>query len=558
MLERTGAQILVDQLKIHGVETVFCVPGESYLHVLDALYDVSETIRLISCRQEGGAAYAAEAYGRLTGKPGICFVTRGPGASNASIGVHTAFQGSTPMILFIGQVARGHSDREAFQEIDYRRMFGQMAKWVSQIDDPRRIPEFLSHAFHLAMSGRQGPVVLALPEDMLAERASVPDAEPYRQVRSAPHPGDMAGLRQMLATAKRPLMMVGVGGWTPEAALDIRAFAKANHLPTIAAFRSQDLLDNHADYYIGATGVGGNPALLQRVKDSDFLLVVGARLDQLTTAGYAMVDIPRPKQKMVHIYPDPAELGRVYQADLLINATMPEFATAARTLPSVDGNVWADWTRAGREEYLRYIEPTEVPGLVNFGQILAYLNKHLPAETIVTNGAGNYTAWCHRFYEFSVPRTQLAPISGAMGYGVPAALAAKLVHPERIVLSFAGDGCFLMNGQELATAMMYGLNIIFIVVNNNMMGTIRMHQERQYPGRVSGTSLVNPDFAAYARAFGAYGEVVEKTGDFPDAFERAQAAGRPALLELRVDPEALTPTTTLSGTREAALARKKA
>jgi len=557
MSERTGAQVLVDQLKIHGVDTIFCVPGESYLAVLDALYDVSETIRLIACRQEGGAAYAAEAYGKLTGKPGICFVTRGPGATNASIGVHTAYQSSSPMILFIGQVPRAHQEREAFQEIDYRRMFGQMAKWVSQIDDPRRIPEYVSRASHLAVSGRPGPVVLALPEDILTEAVAVPDAGPYRRAKAAPAPEDMLALREMLAGAERPLLIVGLAGWTPEAALDIRAFAEANQLPTAAAFRSQDVVDNRADYYIGATGVGSNPNLNKRMRNADLLLVAGARLDQLTTAAYKLIDIPRPKQKLVHVYPDPDELGRVYQADLLINATMPEFAAAARNLAPVDGSQWAGWARSGREEYLKFIKPTPTPGQLNFGEILAYLREHLPAETIVTNGAGNYTAWCHRFYEFSVPRTQLAPTNGSMGYGVPAALAAKLVHPERVVLAFAGDGCFLMNGQELATAMMYGLNIIFIVVNNGMLGTIRMHQERNYPGRVSGSTLVNPDFAAYARAFGAHGEVVEKTEDFPAAFERALAANRPALIELRVDPEALTPGSTLSATREAAVAKKR-
>jgi acetolactate synthase-1/2/3 large subunit len=556
MIERTGAQILVDQLKIHGVEAVFCVPGESYIHVLDALYDAADAIHLISCRQEGGAAYAAEAYGKLTGRPGICFVTRGPGASNASIGLHTAHQDSTPMILFIGQVARGHADREAFQEIDYRRMFGQMAKWVGQIDEAGRIPEYLSRAFHTAVSGRPGPVVLALPVDMLAEKALAADTGPYQRPKAAPHPGDMAKLREMLAAAERPLLMVGRCGWTTTAAKDIRAFAEANHLPVVAAFRSQDIVDNRAAYYLGATGVGGNPALNERIKTSDFLLIAGARLDELTTRGYSLVDIPRPRQKMVHVYPDPAELGRVYQADLLINATLPEFAAATRELAPVEGPKWADWARAGREDYLNFIKPGPGPGAVNFGEILVYLRQNLPTNAILTNGAGNYTGWVHRFYEFSEPHTQLAPISGAMGYGVPAAIAAKVVYPERLVIALAGDGCFLMNGQELATAMKYHLNIIFIVINNNMLGTIRMHQERNFPGRVSGTTLVNPDFAAYARAFGAHGEIVERTEAFRAAFERALAADRPALIELRVDPEALTPTSSLSATREAALAKK--
>ena len=554
MHQRSGGQILVEQLKIHGIEAVFCVPGESYLAALDALYDAADTIRVIACRHEGGASFAAEAYGKLTGRPGVCFVTRAPGATNASIGIQTAYQSSTPMVLFVGQARRDRMDREAFQELDYRRMFGQMTKWVSQIDDVRRIPEYVSRAFHLAVSGRPGPVVLALPEDMLTDQCAVVDAAPYGRSKASPAPADMRTLREMLAAAERPLMIVGLGGWTPEAAMDIRAFAQANNLPTIAAFRSQDLIDNHAEIYIGVAGVAINPALARRIKAADFLLVVGARLDEPTTNGYTLVDIPRPRQRMVHVYPDPDELGRVYQAEVLINATMPEFAAAARDLAPLDGSRWAAWARAGRDDYLKFIEPAPAPGTVNVSQILTYLRERLPAETIFTNGAGNYTAWCHRFYEFSIPRTQVAPLNGTMGYGVPASIAAKVVHPDRIVISVAGDGCFLMNGQELATAIHYGLNIIFIVINNNMYGTIRMHQEQRYPGRILGTTLTNPDFAAYAQAFGAYGEVVTTTEDFPAAFERAVKAERPALLELQVDPEAVTPTLSLSGMREAALA----
>jgi len=553
---RTAAQTLIHQLHIHGVGAVFCVPGESYIHVLDALYEHHESIRLISARQEGGAAYMAEAYGKLTGRPGICFVTRGPGASNASIGVHTAWQDSTPMILFIGQAPRSHLDRDAFQEIDYRRMFGPMAKWVTQIDDARRVPEYLAHAFQLAVSGRPGPVVLALPEDMQSERHDVPDARPYQRLRAYPSPDDMRTLHQNLSRAERPLMIIGGSGWALDGVADIRAFAAANALPTVAAFRSQDLIDNHSPHYIGFTGVGVNPKLAQRLKESDLILAVGTRLDHMTTGGYTYLDVPRPHQTLIHVHADPDELGWVYQADLFINATPSEFATAARALPPVDGKRWAGWAESGRTEYLKYLEPTPMPGPINIGEIVSYLHERLPADSIITNGAGNYTAWVHRFYEFSIPRTQLAPISGAMGYGVPAAIAAKVVHPERIVVSFAGDGCFLMNGQELATAVHYGLNIIFIVVNNNMYGTIRMHQERNYPGHVHGTSLTNPDFAAYARAFGAYGEVVERTEDFGDAFERALQANRPALLELRVDPEAITPNTTLSAMRDEALAKQ--
>lgn len=546
---RTGAQVLVDQLRIHGVDTAFCVPGESYLAVLDALYDVSNTIQLITCRQEGGAAYAAEAYGKLTGKPGICFVTRGPGATNASIGVHAAHQDATPLILFVGQVPRNQLEREAFQEVDYRQMYGSLTKWASQIEDAARIPEYISRAFHVATSGRPGPVVLALPEDMQRDSVDVPDGEPYRVPQAAPTASDMAQLRALLEDAQRPMLLAGHCGWTPAAIGDLRAFVQQNNLPAVAAFRCQDLFDNRSAHYVGATGVGGNPKLNQRIREADLLLIVGARPDALTVDRYTLMQIPRPKQRLIHIYPDPNELGRIYQADLPVAATMAGFAAAARAMPPVESHKWDGWLADARADYLDYIEPTEVPGSVNLGQILAWLKERVPTDTIMTNGAGVYTAWCHRFYEFSQPRTQLAPIVGSMGYGTPAAVAAKVVHPERVVVSVAGDGCFLMNGQELATAMMYGLNFVTVVVNNGMLGTIRLHQERHFPGRVSGTTLVNPDFAEYARSFGAHGEVVEQTEDFPAAFERALASGKPAVIELRVDPEALSPTETLSGVR---------
>lgn len=549
MNKRTGAQILVDQLKIHGTDTIFCVPGESYLAVLDSLYDAAESIELITCRQEGGAAYAAEAYGKLTGRPGICFVTRGPGATNASIGVHTAHQDSTPMILFIGQVPREQLEREAFQEIDYRQMFSSEAKWVSQIEDAGRIPEVLSRAFHVATSGRPGPVVLALPEDMQHDEVAVADGEPYRPARAWPAPDDLARVRTLMAEAQRPIMIVGKCGWTDAGLADLRKFAEASGIPTAAAFRCQDLLDNRSDCYIGATGVGANPRLNQRVKEADLVLLLGARPDALTVERYTLMDVPRPQQTLVHIYPDPDEIGRIYTPDLPICATLSEAAAALAALEPVSDRAWVDWRTAARQEYLEFIQPTAVPGAVNFGEVLAHLRDVLPADAILTNGAGNYTSWCHRFATFTQPHTQLAPIVGSMGYGVPAAVAAQAVHRDRTVVAFAGDGCFLMNGQEMATAMMHELNIIFIVVNNNMLGTIRMHQERHYPSRVSGTSLVNPDFAAYAAAFGAHGEVVERTEDFPAAFERARNAGRPALIELRVDPEALTPTQSLSAVR---------
>lgn len=546
MTQRSGAQLLVDQLVLHGVDTVFCVPGESYLRVLDALFAQRDSLRLITTRQEGGAAYMAEAYGKLTGQPGICFVTRGPGASNASIGVHTAYQDSTPLILFIGQVPRAQLGRDAFQEVDYRHMFAPLAKWVMQIDNARRLPEFVSRAFHLATSGRPGPVVLVLPEDMQGDEVDLTDPLPYQRIKAAPAPEDMQTLRAMLAKARRPLLVVGREGESPVGIADLRAFAAANQLPAITTVRAQDLLDNRSPYYAGSLGVGVNPVLLGQVKEADLLLVVGSRLDGLSTAGYSLLNIPRPKQTMIHVYPDPAELGRIYQADLLINATLPEFAAAARALKPLDSARWSAWRELLRQDYEAYRQPTPAPEAVNLSEVVDYLSQRLPAGTIITTGAGNYTAWVQRFFQFSTPRTLLGPISGAMGYGVPAAVAAKIVHPERVVVSFSGDGCFLMNGQELATAMHYGLAIIFIVVNNGMYGTIRMHQERHFPGRVYGTSLTNPNFADYARAFGASGEVVERTEDFAEAFERALRAERPALLELRVDPEAIMPGKRLS------------
>jgi acetolactate synthase-1/2/3 large subunit len=536
---RAGAQLLVDQLLVHGVDTLFCVPGESYIAVLDALYapEREGRIRLISARQEGGAAFMAEAYGKLTGRPGVCFVTRGPGASNAAIGVHTAYHDSTPLILFVGQVARGYSEREAFQEIDYRRMFAPIAKWITQVDDPARLPELLARAFQLAVSGRPGPVVIALPEDMLDEQSAVADAAPYQRVQAHPGAAQIAAMRRLLAQADRPLLLVGGGDWSAGAAADIRAFAQANRLPAAASFRAQDIVDNRAAEYVGALGVGGNPALKRRFEEADLLLVAGDRLSEMVTDDYRLLSAPRPRQRLIHVFPEPSELGRVYQADLPILAGMAEFAAAARAMPPVDGARWAAWAAGARADYEGSLRHEPSGGAVDLGAVFAYLRGRLPRDAIVTNGAGNYTAWCHRFLQFSAYRSQVAPINGTMGYGVPAAVAAKLVHPERMVVAFAGDGCFLMNGQELATAMRYGLNVIIVVINNRVYGTIRMHQERRFPGRPIGTDLANPDFARYAEAFGAHGEMVLRGEDFAAAFERAAAAGRPALIELRTEPD---------------------
>ena len=550
---RSGGRILVDQLGIHGVDTAFCVPGESYLDVLNAFYDVRERMRMIVCRQEGGAAFMAEAYGKLTGRPGICFVTRGPGATNASIGVHTAYQDSTPMILFIGQVGSDVVEREAFQEMDYRRMFGQMAKWVAQIDRADRIPEYISHAFHIAVSGRPGPVVLSLPEDMLVSQAVAIDAQPYARVKAHPGMADMDRMREMLAQAQRPLVILGGGDWSTSACEDIRAFIEANNLSASCSFRRQDLLDNRHPNYCGDVGIGISPALAERVRSADLILTIGARLGEMTSGGYTLFSIPRPAQRMVHIHPSSDELGRVYQAELMINAGMQEFAGMAARLVPVDSSRWHEWTHRGREEYLKNLEHGTMPGELDLGEVMAFLRKRLPDNAIITNGAGNYSGWVQRFYQYTGFRTQLAPTNGAMGYGVPSGVAAKVVHPDRVVVSFSGDGCFTMNGQELATAMQYDLPVLFIVVNNSMYGTIRMHQEREYPARVYATTLKNPDFAALAKAYGLHGEVVNKTAEFEPAFERAIASGKPALLELRIDPEAITTRTSLTAVREQAV-----
>ncbi|MEK7360716.1 MAG: thiamine pyrophosphate-binding protein, partial [Pseudomonadota bacterium] len=501
-------------------------------------YAQRNSLRYIICRQEGGAANMAEAYGKLTGKPGICFVTRGPGATNASVGVHTAFQDSTPMILFIGQVGSDFVEREAFQEIDFRRMYGQMAKWVASIDRVERVPEYLSHAFHCAMSGRKGPVVLALPEDVLTQTAVAADTDPYQEVLAHPGAGDIAALRRMLAGAERPLAILGGSGWNANACADLRQFVETNGLPAGCAFRFQDLFDNSHANYAGDIGIGINPKLAQRVKDADLLLVIGARLGEMTTSGYTLLSVPRPAQKLVHVHAGAEELGRVYQGDLLINSGMPQIAAALAAMPPVESKTWREWTASARADYLEWTKRKVMPGKVQLWDIVDFLKRRLPADAILANGAGNFSSWLHRFYPHRMFRTQLAPTSGAMGYGVPAAVAAKIVHPQRMVVSWNGDGCFLMCGQELATAMQYGAKVIFVVVNNGMYGTIRMHQEREYPARVHGTALTNPDFVMLARAYGLHGELVEDTSEFAAAFERAAAAGKPALIELRIDPQA--------------------
>ncbi|MBI3375872.1 MAG: thiamine pyrophosphate-binding protein [Betaproteobacteria bacterium] len=556
---RHGGKILADALVAQGVDLAFGVPGESFLPVLDGFYDLRERCRFIVCRQEGGASYMAEAYGKLTGKAGVLFVTRGPGATNGAVGAHTAFQDSTPMVVFIGQVGNDFVEREAFQEIDYRRMYGPMAKWVAQVDRAERIPEYVSHAFHTATAGRPGPVVLALPEDMLFSQAAVSDAPHHKVVRPAPSADDMRELSGLLAGAERPLVILGGGGWDANAVAAMRGFLEASSLPTGCAFRCQDLLDNRSPVYIGDVGIGINPKLAQRVKQADVLLVVGARLGEMTTSGYTLLEVPVPRQKLIHVHAGTEELGRVYQATLPINSGYPQFVDALAGI-RVDGSLWDAQLKAARAEYEAWIEPKTLPGELQYGEIIRWLRANLPEDAIVAGGAGNFASWLHRHFQYLRFRTQLGPTNGSMGYGVPAAIAAKIAEPQRTVIALTGDGDFLMTGQELATAAQFGAGIVVLLVNNGMYGTIRMHQEREYPGRVFGTALENPDFVALARAFGGHGELVERTAEFAPAFARSleftHRRNKPALIELRIDPDAISPGTTLSALRAASLARK--
>ena len=543
-MTRTGARILVDQLLVHGADTAFCVPGESYLGVLDAIRDTQ--LRLVVARHEAAAANMSDAYGKLTGRPGLCLVTRAPGATHAAVGVHTAYQDSTPLILLVGQVPRRHLGREAFQELDYARLFGEMAKWVAVVEDAAALPELVSRAFHTATSGRPGPVVIALPEDVQADEADVADAEPYRPGRSAPSAEEVERALELVTAAERPLLVVGGGGWSEQTGRDVLAFAEASNVPVATSFRRQDYVDNASRAYAGVLTIGIDPELARRVEEADLIFALGTRLGEIATRQYSLLEPPRPRQRLVHVHADPDELGRVYEADLPIVSGSPQFAAALRP---VDGAHRAGWVEEARAGYLANLRHDPLPGDLQLGDVMAHLRERLPDDAVLTNGAGNYTVWCHRFYEFRRYGTQLAPCSGTMGYGIPAAVAAKVLHPERIVVCVSGDGDFLMSGQELATAVQYGAAIVVLVVNNGMLGTIRMHQERQFPGRAIGTDLVNPDFVAYARSFGAHAALVERTADFPGAFEDALAAGRPALLELRVDPEAITPRATLTEIR---------
>ena len=564
MTARLAGHALVEALIAQGVHTVFGVPGESYLAVLDGFYQHREQIRFIACRQEGGAAFMAEAHGKLSGRPGICFVTRGPGATNASIGLHTAFQDSTPLILFVGQVASDQRDREAFQELDYRQVFGPgtlgLAKWVGEVQSAERLPEYVARAFHTALQGRPGPVVLVLPEDMLTQAISAPVLPRAEPALAWPAPGALRDLRAMLMTAQRPLVIAGGSGWDAEAARALQRFAENWQLPVGCAFRFQDTFDNRHPLYAGDVGIGINPRLAQRVKDADLIIAVGARLGEMTTGGYTLIEAPRPRQRLVHIHAGPEELGRVYAADLLLQSAMACAAMALEGLAAPVQVPWTAWTKTAQADYqANHLAPAVAP--LDMAVVMKTVQRLAPEDTVYTNGAGNFSGWLHRYVRYPGlqhhGRSQLACTSGAMGYGFPAAVAAALLHPERTVVNVAGDGDFLMNGQELATATGYGANrgagrLICLLVDNGSYGTIRMHQEREYPGRVSGSDLFNPDFAAMARAFGWRAATLAATEGFEAAFAQALQPGAPMLIHLKLDADVSTSRSTLSAIREAA------
>ena len=544
---KTAARLIVEALEQNGIERIFCVPGESYLALLDALHDSKIAITL--CRQEGGATMAAEAWGKLTGRPGVAMVTRGPGATNASSGIHVGRQDSTPMILFIGQVGRTMRGREAFQEIDFRRMFSEMAKWIEEIDSADRVTEVVSRAFYEATSGRPGPVVLSLPEDMLRETTARANPKPWVQVETHPGLTQMAELQKMLWRAKSPFVIAGGPRWSEAAVAGLRRFAERFQLPVGCSLRRQALFDNEHPNYAGDVGIGINPELAKRVKEADLLLLIGGRMSEMPSSGYTLIDIPEPRQTLVHVHPGAEELGRLYRPALAINASPTAFVAALEGLQPPNEIPWTGSAATAHDAYLRWSTPTVNPGPVQLGEIVAWLRQRMPEDGIVTSGAGNYSVWLHRFFRHRRFGTQLAPTSGSMGYGLPAAVAGKLRHPERMVVCLAGDGDFQMTMQEFVTAVQAEANLIVVVVNNGIHGTIRMHQERDYPGRHVATALVDPDFAAYARACGGHGESVAATADFAAAFERCVAANKPAIIELAFDPEAITPSRTMSQIR---------
>jgi acetolactate synthase-1/2/3 large subunit len=560
MSKQIAGHLLVQCLVEQGVSHVFGVPGESYLAALDGFHAYREHIQFVINRQEGGAAFMAEAHGKLTGRPGVCFVTRGPGATNASIGVHTAFQDSTPMVLFVGDVASDSRDREVFQEVDYQSFFGPstkgMAKRVERIDDARRIPEYVARAFATAMNGRPGPVVLTLPEDMLVQEVDVAPLPRVEPVAAWSDPGALRTLREMLLQAQRPLVIAGGSGWTPQSAQALQRFAENWRLPVGNAFRFQDTFDNWHPQYAGDIGIGINPKLAQRVKDSDLILAIGPRLGEMTTGGYTLLQAPRSRQKLVHIHASAEELNRVYQADLAINATMNAAARSLEVLTAPPSLSWEDWTLGCQQDYLENLQPQTLPGDIDMPAIVGLLQKHLPHDAVVTNGAGNFASWMHRFFRHhglaKGYKTQLAPTNGAMGYGVPAGIAAAIT-TGRVAFTIAGDGDFMMNGQELATAAQYSAKSIVLLLNNGMFGTIRMHQEREYPQHISGTALANPDFTKLAQAYGYVGVRIRRTDEFEAQLLAALERPQGTLIEVVLDPEVITTRGTLSAITQAAL-----
>ncbi len=561
--KQIAGHLLVECLVEQGVTHAFGVPGESFLAVLDGFHAYRDHIQFITNRQEGGAAFMAEAQGKLTGRPGICFVTRGPGATNASIGVHTAFQDSTPMVLFVGDVGSDYRDREAFQEVDYNSFFGPntkgLAKRVERVDDPERLPEYVSRAFAMAMNGRPGPVVVVLPEDMLTQMVTARPLPRLDAVEAWCDPGALRKLREMLLAAQRPFVIAGGGGWTPQAAQALQRFAEAWKLPVGNAFRFQDTFDNHHPLYAGDVGIGINPALARRIESSDLIIALGPRLGEMTTGGYALLKAPKTAQKLVHIHGGAEELHRVYHADLAMNATMNAAARALEVLSPPPELPWEAWAQEAHADYLANLQPQPLPGPIDMPAIIACIDRHLPADAIVTNGAGNFASWMHRFHRHhglaKGHKTQLAPTSGAMGYGVPAGIGASIL-TGRTVLTIAGDGDFLMNGQELATAMQFGGKTIIVLLNNGMFGTIRMHQEREYPHHESGSGLRNPDFVALAQAYGYAGVRIERTDQFEPALSAALALNRGTLIEVRLDPEVITTRATMTAIREAAIKKR--
>ncbi len=552
---RTGGEILVDQLAIHGVRHVFCVPGESFLAALDAFHD--RDVKLTVCRHESAAAMAAEAIGKATNRPGVCFVTRGPGVTNASAGIHVARQDSSPLIVFVGQVARNMRERDAFQELDYRAVFGSICKFVTEIDDPARIPEVVSHAYHVACQGRPGPVVIALPEDMLTERVAVADAKAFEPAETWPGAPDMERLHKLLSAAKTPIVLAGGSRWSQGAFDALARFAERFALPVATTFRRGHLFDAMHPCFAGDLGIGPNPKLIARIKAADLVLLIGGRLGELPSQSYTLFDIPEPQAKLVHVHPGAEELGHVYNPALAINASPTAFCSALEGLQPPNAIAWKGTNDTAHADYIAWTQKaTPQPGTVNLGEIMVWLRDNLPADAIVTQGAGNFSGWVHRFYRVRKFNGLIGATSGSMGYGLPAALGMQTLYPKRTVVCVAGDGDFLMTGQDFATAVQYELPFIVLISDNGLYGTIRMHQEREYPGRVVATTLRNPDFAAYAQAFGGFGIKVERTADFPAAFEAAKKSGKPSIIQLKIDPEALTPGMTLSAIRERSLSAK--